>query len=251
MKKIYWIDDNMQQLTYILQGAISKMWEIENSKEEGIASEVIVFGNAWEEMDTDSLPSLKDQSETEDMVHDHFLELCIKKDGPNEDRPSYCEKKKLIENCVNYIYVQDNPEDIKQYKELKCAWMSTDLNDKESSKYEEAANMVQQLINKMNLQEKAIVGIDMALLYGDMEKLEGKNRILSMELYKKISDNGLKCFMYSAEADDDDLMNNWLDTYAALYEKKDVKIYQRSDLMKKGGEKIINEIKAMFEVEEE
>ena len=50
MKKIYWIDDNMQQLTYILQGAISKMWEIENSKEEGIASEVIVLemhGKRW------------------------------------------------------------------------------------------------------------------------------------------------------------------------------------------------------------
>ena len=68
MKKIYWIDDSVQQLLYILHGAISKLWEIENLDQEGIASELIVFGNAWEEMDTEELLSREDQSETEEMM---------------------------------------------------------------------------------------------------------------------------------------------------------------------------------------
>lgn len=247
MKKIYWIDDSVQQLLYILHGAISKLWEIENLDQEGIASELIVFGNAWEEMDTDELFSREDQSETEDKIQEHFWELCIKNDGPNRERPSYNKKKGLIENCVKYVYVQDDCDDIAQYKRLKNAWINTELGDDKKNEYIAASEDVQELIKRMDLQEKmSVVGIDIALLYGDMERLEKGKRILSMELYNKISEMGLKCFMYSSEADDDDLMNNWLEAYSKLYEKVDVEIYQRSDLMQRGGEKIIDRIKAMF-----
>ena len=109
-----------------------------------------------------------------------------------------------------------------------------------------AAGYVQELIKRMNLQEMSVVGIDIALSYDDMERLEKGKRILSMELYNKISRMNLKCFMYSSEADDDDLMNNWLKVYSKLYKKADVDIYQRSDLMQRGGEKIIDKIKDMF-----
>ena len=246
MEKIYWIDDSVQQLLYILHGAISKLWEIENLDQEGIASELIVFGNAWEEMDTDELLSREDQSETEEKIRDHFEELCIKNDGPNKERPSYNKKKRLIENCVKYVYVQDDCDDIAQYKRLKNAWINTEIGDDKKPEYMTAAGYVQELIKRMNLQEMSVVGIDIALLYDDMERLEKGKRILSMELYNKISRRKLKCFMYSSEADDDDLMNNWLKVYSKLYKKADVDIYQRSDLMQRGGEKIIDKIKDMF-----
>ena len=197
-------------------------------------------------MDTDELLSREDQSETEEKIRDHFEELCIKNDGPNIERPSYNKKKRLIENCVKYVYVQDDCDDIAQYKRLKNAWINTEIGDDKKPEYMTAAGYVQELIKRMNLQEMSVVGIDIALLYDDMERLEKGKRILSMELYNKISRMNLKCFMYSSEADDDDLMNNWLKVYSKLYKKADVDIYQRSDLMQRGGEKIIDKIKDMF-----
>ena len=57
MKKLYWIDDDIQQMLYIIQGAITKFWKLDNIEDEGISSKIIVFGNACEAADVDQIPS--------------------------------------------------------------------------------------------------------------------------------------------------------------------------------------------------
>ena len=32
MKQIYWIDDNIEQMMYIIQGAVTKLWKIKYIK---------------------------------------------------------------------------------------------------------------------------------------------------------------------------------------------------------------------------
>lgn len=52
--------------------------------------------------------------------------------------------------------------------------------------------------------------------------------------------------MYSSEADDYELMQNWSEICESLYQQKNVKIYQRSDFMQKSKIDITAEIEKMF-----
>lgn len=52
--------------------------------------------------------------------------------------------------------------------------------------------------------------------------------------------------MYSSEADDNELMQNWREVCEVLYQQKEVKIYQRSDFMQKRQSDVTAEIEAMF-----
>ena len=67
-----------------------------------------------------------------------------------------------------------------------------------------------------------------------------------MELYDILKKKGLSCFMYSSEADDYELMQNWSEICESLYQQKNVKIYQRSDFMQKSKIDITAEIEKMF-----
>lgn len=53
--------------------------------------------------------------------------------------------------------------------------------------------------------------------------------------------------MYSSDADDDNLMSKWRETYKRFYGETSVKIYQRDDFMQKGRVNIIDEIENMFD----
>ena len=79
-----------------------------------------------------------------------------------------------------------------------------------------------------------------------MKCVSEKKRIISMELYNILSKQGLNCFMYSSEADDNELMQNWPEVCEVLYQQKEVKIYQRSDFMQKRQSDVTAEIEAMF-----
>ena len=80
----------------------------------------------------------------------------------------------------------------------------------------------------------------------NMKCVSEKKRIISMELYNILSKQGLNCFMYSSEADDNELMQNWREVCEVLYQQKEVKIYQRSDFMQKRQSDVTAEIEAMF-----
>ena len=246
MKQIYWIDDNIGQMLNIIQGAITKLWKIEEENAERIASNVIIFGNACDDSDTDEISSQEDENDTKERLDDMLQMLCARQDGPNEEKPVYNARKELIKDKVNFLYKKENPDDRNQYQNLKRAWITEKLKDSESDEYKTAVEEADKLIERMKIKQGNVVGIDISLLYGDMERLRKKERIISMELYNSLSTRGLKCFLYSSEADDDELMQNWREVCDSLYQQKDMKIYKRSDFMQKGKVNIITEIEAMF-----
>lgn len=246
MKQMYWIDDNIQQMLNIMQGAITKLWKIEEENAEGIASNVIIFGNACDDSDTDDIASQEDENDAKVRLEDLLQDLCGRLDGPNKEKPAYNARKELVEDKVNFLYKKENPDDKNQYQNMKRAWITEELQESEGDKYKKAAEEAEKLVERMNIGKEAVVGIDISLLYGDLDRLRNKQRIISMELYHILSDGGLKCFMYSSEADDDELVQNWNQVCSSLYQTEDAKIYKRSSFMQKGKEDVITEIESMF-----
>lgn len=246
MKQVYWIDDNIEQMIYIIQGAITKLWKIEEENAEGIASNVIIFGNGYDDADTDDVLSQEDENDTKIKLQDMLLKQCGKQDGPNKERPVYNARKKLIEDKVYFLYKKENPGDKEQYQNLKRAWITHELMDSESTKYKEAVNEANKLIDRMKIEPESVVGIDILLFYGDFDRLKDKKRIISMELYNILIKKRLNCFMYSSEADDNELMQKWCEVCKSLYKLENVKIYQRSDFMQKTKSDVTAEIEAMF-----
>ncbi|MCI9220553.1 MAG: hypothetical protein HFH94_12580 [Lachnospiraceae bacterium] len=246
MKQIYWIDDNIEQMMYIIQGAVTKLWKVEQKSAEGIASNIIIFGNDCDDADTDDILSQDDENDTKIRLHDMLRKLCSNQDGPNPAQPVYNAKKELVKDKVNILYKEENSADKEQYQNLKRAWITDDLTDSKSDKYTKAAAEAQKLIERMKIEPENVVGIDILLFYGDYDRLRDKKRIISMELYDILKKKGLSCFMYSSEADDYELMQNWSEICESLYQQKNVKIYQRSDFMQKSKIDITAEIEKMF-----
>lgn len=248
MKKLYWIDDNIQQMLYIIQGAIMKFWKLNSVEDEGIASKIIVFGNACEVADIDQIPSEKEENKAYLKLFDLFLEGCMEEDGPDPERPTYNAKKNLIQEPVRYLYKQEAEHDLEAYKKMKESWILGDLGDSDDQNYQKAVREVELLIERMEIEPDSVVGIDMALLYDDFERLKNKKRILSMELFHRLSNNEgtSKCFIYSSEADVDEVRRNWEEVYRNFYGHTTIKIYQRMDFMQKGNADIVKEVEEMF-----
>lgn len=251
MKQLYWIDDNFQQVNYIAQGAIAALWNLNDiDNQEGIASKMLIFGNAYKVADTDELPTEEKEREDYQKLNDFFVEACQEVDGPSMNRSIYNEKKALIQDPISYLYKQEVPDDLEAYKQMKGAWISENLSDIDSDDYAKAVNEANLLIERMEIKPGSVVGIDIALLHGDLQRLREKQRILSMELCHQILSNHIRCFMYSTEADDDILRRNWEEKYCFFYDDEEVKIYKRSQLMQKGNNDIVKEIEKMFEIKQ-
>ena len=247
MKQIYWIDDNIEQMMYIIQGAIKKLWKIGQRDVDGIASNIIIFGNDRDDSDTDDILSQKNENDIKIRLHDMSRLLCDSQDGPNLEQPVYNSRKELVKDKVNILYKEENPEDKNQYQNLKRAWITNEFTDSENEKYKEATEEAHKLIERMKIDSESVIGIDILLFYGDYERLRDKKRIISMELYDILKKRGFSCFMYSSEADDNELMQNWCEICESFYQQRDIKIYQRSDFMQKSRRDISAEIEAMFE----
>lgn len=249
MKQLYWIDDDIEQVGYILQGAISKFWKLDNIKTEGIASKVFMFGNASDVADTDELPTSEDEKKAFQKFFDLFKDLCMEKDGPSEEREVFQKRKELIQDPVCYLYKSENPKERNEYLDLKSAWIGKEWDKEDEDSKNKAKKYAQKLIDKMDIKPGGVVGIDIALLYDDFHRLKDDNCILSMELCNQILGRNIKCFMYSSEAEEYRLREKWYEVYKKNYPHADanIQIYQRSDFMQKGDPVIVNKIEQMFE----
>lgn len=240
MKQLYWIDDNFQQVSYIIQGALLKLWRLDNKETEGIASKIIICGNACEDADTDELPTLKERREAYNKIRLWFKEGCMFNDGPS-DRDIYNAKIELVKDPIGYPYDDSEQNDLDEYRKMKSVWISGNLEAADpahDTDYKNAKEYAGLLADRMGIPQGSVVGIDIALLYDDLKRLHDKKRILSMELFHLFSDGGSKCFLYSTDADNQELMKNWKDLYDSLYagtsvEKSEIKIFKRSDFMQK------------------
>lgn len=246
MKRLYWIDDDIQEMIYVAHGAIKKLWKLNDFNAEGISSKVLIFGNAFESTDKDEVPTKDEEAETFRELYQMFLEECMVFDGPDRERPVYNAKKILIQDPVCYLYKKEVSGDLDAYREMKKIWISGEL-DSDTEDYEKAEKEADLLLERMCIEPESVVGIDIMLLFGDHDRLWKKKRILSMELYHKLSNKNIGCFLYSSDAWVEELRQNWLQQYTALYGDKNVVIYKRTEVMQKGDTNIVEEIEKMFE----
>lgn len=246
MKRLYWIDDDMQHMQYVVYGVIKRLWKLDNVALEGIESKILMFGNAYADLDTDELPTEEDENSVFAELFNFFIEECMEYDGPDIERKTFYAKKELIKDPICFLYKRENASDLEKYKAMKCVWLSEKLSDSESENYKEAKKEAKELIKRMKIESESVVGIDIMLLYGDRERLCKKQRILSMELCYQLSSGGIKCFMYSTDADVEELVQNWEQTYSTFYNVAPVEIYKRNELMQKGNTNIWEKIEKML-----
>lgn len=267
MGKIYWVDDDFTQMLYIIQGAISKLWRLKQQDAESVQSNIIIFGNAYFENDSDKLPSQKDEDDAYEDLINFFKECCMKVDGPNRDKPTYRNNVHLIENAVRFLFKDSNDEEKKAYNSIRKVWSGedegsdieaeTETEAKEKAKCESAKKQIEKLIKHMELKDGAVVGIDLLLLHGDYTRIKNKKRIISMELFNQLKQNNFACFLYSSETDDVDFTQKWKEIYNECYKPKgaeedvinDVKIYRRQDFLRKGSEDVVAEVERLLKNE--
>lgn len=248
MKHLYWIDDDFKQMLHILQGAISGFWKLNDLESEGIASKVLIFGNASKTVDINELPNIQDEKKASQRFFNLFFERCLEHDGTNEKMPTFEARKGLIREPVCYLFKNDISGDLTAYQELKETWISKDITKEED--YQNAQKQAQSLVERMKLESNSVVGIDISLLYDDRKRLLEGKRILSMELCSQIEklQKNIKYFMYSTEADEDELREKWKQIYNSEYENRKIRIYRRKDFMQKGNSDIVKEVEKMFEI---
>lgn len=245
-KKIYWIDDYPGAILTIAENIFPYFWKLD--EDEGIETHVKLIGNAFQEPPGLELWSKKDEQNLQEALMEQFKQVWKDKKRFEEDKVIE-HRKKLIYGNVKFLY--KNPENdvekeqIKEYRKLCELWQS---NLKDNETRNEAKKLAQKLYQLLDIDLGACVALDMALLQGDIEKIQKKaGPILSMELYHLIKKSH-KCFLYSYYVFDNSFINAWKDFYKYSYEdSEEPVIYSRSAMYtKKLTGKLIEELLIMI-----
>lgn len=248
-RTIYWIDDNTGKMNDVIHGIITKFWKLD-SEEEGIASKIIIFGNASLASGSEALWTEAEELKFSDKVFNYFKDQCTDIDATNPSKETYKSNKELIKGSVRILYKQECSKEEKEfYQNTLEIWRKGELKDGDSEEYKKAQRMVSELITKMQILSGTGVGIDLELINGDFRDNMVTKRILSMELYHQLKNNNYNCFLYSTEADYDSITKSWNEMYHKLYDtesKSEIKIYTRNDMMKKGNDVAVREIEEMM-----
>lgn len=103
------------------------------------------------------------------------------------------------------------------------------------------------MIAEFAIPEEAFVAIDLVLLYKDDERVKNGNKILSMELYHKLSlARPGRCFVYSRYISDIKLASTWESIYHKNYDPDImVKLYKRKDFNanEPNGKRLVDKIR--------
>lgn len=267
-KTLVWIDDSMELIMEVVQGAIVDSWKLGKENEEGMKTQILIWGDACLERDSTALWKQEDENKMNRKLHKLFIDECEDVEGPTIGNETAEKNLHLIEGAIRILFKEeDTEEDRNLYNVARKIWKEELDNEKElkeegktseekapqKSNYEQAKNHVMKIIERMNIKEKAgtgadlkeetIIGIDMELLSGDLERARDGKRIISMEFYHQLREKQYPCFIYSSHADDDQLMKSWKDTYKELYkDEKPVMTYERSDFNRKSRENMIAQI---------
>lgn len=248
-KKIYWIDDNIQQMLNIVYGIVSKFWNLD-SEEEGIAAKIIIFGNASITPGTKELWTELEEEEFIDNLYKIFKRKCRSVDATASENLTYKKNKALIEDSAKILFKKEIPEEEYEfYQKILRIWGKSDLEDANSGEYQSARKLVEQFIAKLEMEEESGVGIDLELIYGDIIENKVPKRILSMELYYQLKKQKYKCFLYSTRGDSEKVKNSWKEIYQKCYpddEDDNITIFSRTDMMEKGNDKVIDNIEQII-----
>ena len=245
MKKLYWIDDDFDEMFYVTQGAISKLWHLDDKKmslDDKVCSRIIIFGNSCRKRDTFQLASQEDEEIACQEIAQLYMERCIRVDGPDPARPVFKNNLKLIigdsddmPGPVTFLLKEEDADNMDKFRRIYNAWINP-TEGKEGEKREEECNQVKELIGWMKIEKGSSVGIDTLLLLGDNDRIREGKRIISMEIYNQLIKDQYECFLYSSEAENFAFTENWIDTYKKLYADTEdgaegLSIISRKDLL--------------------
>lgn len=222
-KAIYWIDDSTTGILNIVHSIFPRFWNWESG---AIETHIRIIGNETQEATDLKLWSEKDEQKLKEHIYEVFEQSCRNEDNFGQD-DLYEKKIDLIENNIHIMYkLEDNDSD--EYRKLYSIWKKNEEITKE------AEDSAQALLDKMNIAAGACVGLDLALLKGDIDKVSTKKQpILSMQLYKKLQEKH-KCFLYSKYVGQDPFIEGWKEVYENTFkDSKQIIIKKRHDLFEK------------------
>lgn len=260
MKKLYWIDDDFAQMMYIAQGVISKLWNMEDDEAEGVCSKIILFGNAYMEderkWEWNKLPSQED----EDIYYDSLLALyddnCFSIDGPNRERPTFYKNMELVQNTVICLLKNEQSGDAEMFADISKAWMEEIKCEEDTELDKKRIEQVKKLIGRMSIGKDAVVGIDLSLMHGDIERIRNGQEVISMELYRQLKEDSFQCFLYSAQAGEYGFSEKWKQTYKGYssvngllnVDLEEIRIYERTEFLYKGSEDIVCQLRQLLNI---
>lgn len=228
MKKIFIIDDNIDRVLEDIFGKIYKtLWKGKN--EEGIAAEVIFFGDKFKRRRGDG----ELQQENIDFAIKYVKRLlsshCRDEEQWDNNGEMYKNKKRLIENLAKHIRMDENSE----IEEIVKIWRDKEaLTGKVNLKEMDFTPLIDQMLQDSDYagieQADRYILLDVILLFDDIEQVEDGVPIISMGLYYALKKQGYNCYLYSTYAFDYVLMDNYREIYKNRYEE-DVEVYPRKD----------------------
>lgn len=254
-KTLYWIDDDIANILDLAKHAFPVLWGLGDS--DHIINKVILFGDDLKKgLDSELLNDKRERN----IIHrltSCFKDECDKIEQANSEHNLF-EEKKYITKDIFRLFAKI-PTDItteadkkKQHelialtKRIIDFWKNTEklLNDEEYKKNQED---IDKLIAEFSIPEDAFVAIDLVLLYKDDERVKKGNKILSMELYHKLSlARPERCFVYSRYISDIKLASTWEEIYHRDYNLDNmVKLYKRKDFNAKepNGMRLVDKIR--------
>jgi hypothetical protein len=241
MKKLYWIDDNFSAMFDVVRNSFPELWEVD--KEEGIANYIRILGNEYLQDDHPILYNDRDEMVCREAVKDYFYEVCKDCDQIDEEKKSFVKHKKLIEDPVKMVFKSSDDEAKRTIYQNLLTWVNFEVEDYDNDKKKQ----MEDLVKALDMDPAAVVGIDILIWKEDDEKIENGKLIFSLALCNYLTNDGYKCFLYSSDADDYDLVENCKAIYRKCFPGSEiVSIFLRADLTKKGDVDAINEIKGMF-----
>lgn len=233
-KAILWIDDSTDGIMNIVESIFPYFWDLSGNN--GIETHIRIIGNNMQDAPALDLWSEEDEQQYRADIMNIFQQLCRDNDRLG-DKNLYEKRKNLICDNIRIMYKQED-KDIDEYRQLCQMWQNTSEITKQN--HESAQSLVQ----KMEIPEGACVGLDLALLQGDIENVRDKNKpILSMELYHIIKEKH-ECFLYSNYVFDTSFINEWKKVYSEKYDDTtEPIIHKRSEMyIKNISENLIKEL---------
>lgn len=231
MKKIYWIEDNMDRALEIMYGTSCRLWG--GASEEGVASTFLFFGDEYKNIREEPGLSEQDMKLFAEKVKRLLVKHCRNEEKWRYTGELFESKKELIQNPAKLIDISDNGENSSIVEEwckesslanyMECAKTNTSIPE---------TMMIDAILKEMSIEDGAIVAIDLVLLFGDIDRVYSNFPIISMELYRKIRERGYNCFLYSSYTYDYIFAKNYQKTYKELYEEV-VSITREKDLVGK------------------
>ncbi len=262
-KTIYWIDDSVQKLEYIMQGIVTELWNVcaedENDK---VVSKILLFGNEYQGGGEETSNNIKKEYELQKRLDINLRYACCQNEEITWGRETYKNNRYLIKDCVKVLFKQwtDQEADLfsvdkkdKEYQkrqqelcfleEIKEYWAPENRDVIEAETWKrEASDKVKKLIDMMEIEKGACVGIDLALLKKDREYLLFNKPVIAMELYHQLKTKFF-CFLYSTYTYEGHLVTRCKEIYNNYFEE-DCRIYRRDEMMaKKNHDNITREIR--------